>query len=126
MTTKIIFLFASAGAGVAVTLGAFAAHGLAGRVEERLIDNFYIGIEYQMYHCLALMLVAVLMRKWGSNVTLSLASCAFIFGVLLFSGGLYISTLTNMSWIALFIPVGGVCFVAGWCALFYSCYKNID
>ena len=126
MTTKISFLFASAGGALAVILGAIAAHGVDVGADKGLTENLNIGVEYQMYHCLALLMVAIVTRKWGSSVTLRVASGAFIFGILLFSGGLYISALTSITWIEQLIPLGGVCFIAGWCALFYSCYKSID
>ena len=126
MTTKISFLFASVGGAVAVILGAIAAHGVDAGVDKEVTENLKIGVEYQMYHCLALFMVAIVTGKWGSNVTLRVSSYAFIFGILLFSGGLYISALTSISWIEQLIPVGGVCFIVGWLALFYSCYKSID
>ncbi len=126
MTSKVGFLFGSAGSGLGVVLGAYAAHGLEGKLEERLINFFLTGVEYQMYHCLVLLLVAMLMRQWGTSITLGLASFAFILGVLFFSGGIYLFVLTNELWLKPLIPLGGLCFVFGWCLFFYSCFRSID
>ena len=126
MIIKISFLFAAAAGGLAVVLGAFGAHGLSGRIEERLFETFQTAVEYQMYHCLALMMVAILMREWGRSLALDIASYAFILGVLLFSGSLYGLVLTNMEWLGPVTPVGGLCFIVGWSALVCSGFQIID
>ena len=126
MIIKISFLFAAAAGGLAVVLGAFGAHGLRGRIEERLFETFQTAVEYQMYHCLALMMVAILMRQRGRSLALDIASYAFILGVLLFSGSLYGLALTNMEWLGPVTPVGGLCFIVGWSALVCSGFQIID
>ena len=126
MIIKISFLFAAAAGGLAVVLGAFGAHGLRGRIEERLFETFQTAVEYQMYHCLALMMVAILMRERGRSLALDIASYAFILGVLLFSGSLYGLVLTNMGWLGPVTPVGGLCFIVGWSALVCSGFQIID
>ena len=126
MIIKISFLFAAAAGGLAVVLGAFGAHGLRGRIEERLFETFQTAVEYQMYHCLALMMVAILMRERGRSLALDIASYAFILGVLLFSGSLYGLVLTNMEWLGPVTPVGGLCFIVGWSALVCSGFQIID
>ena len=126
MTIKITFLFAAAAGALAVVLGAFGAHGLRGRIEERLFETFQTAVEYQMYHSLALMMVAILMREWGRSLALDIASYAFILGVLMFSGSLYGLVLTNMEWLGPVTPVGGLCFIVGWSALICSGFQIID
>ena len=126
MIIKISFLFAAAAGALAVVLGAFGTHGLRGRIEERLFETFQTAVEYQMYHSLALMMVAILMREWGRSLALDIASYAFILGVLLFSGSLYGLVLTNMGWLGPVTPVGGLCFIVGWSALVCSGFQIID
>ena len=126
MIIKISFLFAAAAGALAVVLGAFGAHGLRGRIEERLFETFQTAVEYQMYHSLALMMVAILMREWGRSLALDIASYAFILGVLMFSGSLYGLVLTNMEWLGPVTPVGGLCFIVGWSALVCSGFQIID
>ena len=126
MIIKISFLFAAAAGALAVVLGAFGAHGLRGRIEERLFETFQTAVEYQMYHSLALMMVAILMREWGRSLALDVASYAFILGLLLFSGSLYGLALTNMEWLGPVTPVGGLCFIVGWSALVCSGFQIID
>ena len=126
MIIKISFLFASFGGGLAVLLGAFGAHGMVGRIEENLIDTFQTGVQYQMYHCLALLLVAIMMRQWGRSPILELSCYAFMLGIFLFSGSLYVLALKNIEWVRILPPFGGLFFVVGWCALFFSCYQSSE
>ena len=100
-----------------MALGAFGAHGLRGRIEERLLDTFQTAVQYQMIHALALLLVAVLMLQAGRSLTLDIAAGAFVVGILLFSGSLYGLVLTDMRWLGPVTPLGGLCFIAGWVAL---------
>ena len=126
MIIKVSFLFAAAGGGLAVLLGAFGAHGLRGRIEDRLLDSFQTGLEYQMYHCLALLVVGILMRESGISLSLEIASYAFMLGILLFSGSIYGLVFTNMKWLGLVTPFGGLSFVVGWCALLYNFLRSVD
>lgn len=96
---------------LSVMLGAFAAHGLKSRLSEYSLAIFKTAAEYQMFHGLALIAVAVLI-KWGIN--LNWAGNFFIAGTLLFSGSLYLLALTGMKWLGPITPIGGVCFILGW------------
>lgn len=126
MIVKITFLFAAAAGGLAVVLGAFGAHGLRGKVEDRLLETFQTAVEYQMFHSLALLVVAVLMQQWGRSLSLEITSYAFMLGMLLFSGSLYGLVLTEMKWLGPVTPIGGLCFIVGWLALLYAGFQNID
>ncbi len=108
-------------AGVGVVLGAFAAHGLAGRLEAVKLEAFRTGVHYQMLHALALLLVAALAR--GDLVAASgarVASICFLIGVLLFSGSLYGLALGGPRWLGPVTPLGGTFFIAGWAALVWA------
>ncbi|WP_394192236.1 DUF423 domain-containing protein [Pseudoalteromonas atlantica] len=96
---------------LSVVLGAFAAHGLKSRVSEYAIGVFKTAAEYQMFHGLALIAVAILI-KWGLNLTS--AGCFFIAGILLFSGSLYLLAVTGWKWLGPITPLGGLCFIVGW------------
>lgn len=99
---------------LSVVLGAFAAHGLKSRISEYALGVFKTAAEYQMFHGLALIAVAILI-KWG--LTLNWVGGFFIAGTLLFSGSLYLLALTGIKWLGPITPIGGVCFVIGWVIL---------
>jgi len=100
----------------AVTLGAFAAHGLKSRLPLDLLAVFQTGVQYQMFHALALLALAVLAKQVISN-TLLLAGVLFVLGILLFSGSLYLLALTGTRALGMITPIGGLAFLGGWVCL---------
>ena len=114
---SLIVIAAGISGGLGVALGAFGAHGLRGKVEERLLETFQTAVQYQMIHALALLIVATMMLQSGRNLTLDIAAGAFVVGILLFSGSLYGLVLTDMRWLGPVTPLGGLCFIVGWAAL---------
>nr|WP_298452664.1 DUF423 domain-containing protein [uncultured Marinobacter sp.] len=101
----------------AVMAGAFGAHGLRNLVSERSLDVFQTAVTYQMYHAIALVLVALLTGFGLSRRLLGLAAGFFVVGILLFSGSLYTLVLTDLRWVGPVTPMGGVCFMIGWILL---------
>ncbi len=106
-----------------VALGAFGSHALRGQVSEQLLNAWKTGVEYQLYHALALMLVAVLQIQRPELAGLKFASGAFTAGILLFSGSLYLLTLTQISKLGIITPFGGTALMAGWLALLIAAWQ---
>jgi uncharacterized membrane protein YgdD (TMEM256/DUF423 family) len=108
---------------LAVTLGAFGAHGLKKIVPPETVATFETGVRYQFYHTFALLAVAILFEKFSAR-SLKIAGICFITGIVLFSGSLYILTLlqaTNtvgLRGIGAITPIGGLFFITGWILLF--------
>jgi len=116
---KVIRAAAISGA-LAVCIGAFGAHGL----EDLLIQNgrlatFETAVKYQFYHSLALLLVGLLMQNNLSKY-LTWTTNFFALGILVFSGSLYVLSMTNFTWLGAITPIGGVFFIFGWLALYKS------
>ncbi|MBR8842126.1 DUF423 domain-containing protein [Pseudoalteromonas sp. JC3] len=106
---------------LSVALGAFAAHGLKGRLSDYAIGIFNTAAQYQMTHGLAIIATAFLI-KWGLKV--QVAGGFFIAGVLLFSGSLYLLALTGMKWLGPITPIGGTCFLIAWILLIVQAAKS--
>ncbi|MDQ2076666.1 DUF423 domain-containing protein [Marinimicrobium sp. ABcell2] len=122
-----VFLLISALCGLtSVALGAFAAHGLRDRLEPVLLAAFQTGVQYQMYHALALLGLAALLRIMGPSPWLSAAGWLFVAGVVLFSGSLYALALGGPRWLGPVTPLGGLCFLLGWAALTVFAFKNFN
>lgn len=98
---------------IAVACGAFAAHGLSGRLEPHALQTFETAARYHMYHALAIGLAAFLPRGIGAQW----ASGLFLAGIVLFSGSLYLLALTAWRPLAFVTPIGGLAFLAGWAVL---------
>ena len=99
--------------GLAVASGAFAAHGLQGRIDAQALQTFETGARYHMYHALAIGLAALATRDAAAGAAVSAAGF-FLAGILLFSGSLYLLALTGVRAFGLVTPFGGVCFLIGW------------
>ena len=108
---------------VAVTLGAFGAHGLRGRLVPDMLMTFEIGVRYQMYHALGLLAVGLALSRWPSS-GVALAGWLFIAGTLVFSGSLYGLSLTGQRWLGAVTPVGGAAFIAGWITLAWAVWAR--
>ena len=110
------FAVGAIAAAIGITFGAFGAHALKSRVTEDLLSIFEIGVRYQMYHALGLLAVAWADERWPGSL-LNASGWLFVLGILLFSGSLYLMTLTGARWLGAITPVGGLCFILGWIAL---------
>ncbi len=102
---------------IAVAAGAFGAHALKSRLDPETLAIFETAARYQMYHALALIAVGILDDRMPS-MWLSLSGWSFLAGILIFSGSLYVLTLTGTHWLGAITPIGGVAFLAGWFLLF--------
>ena len=109
--------------GVAVAVGAFGAHGLQGRVSPEMLNVFEVGVRYQMYHALALVLLGLFAGRGPSPAPIEVppgvgpAAWLFLAGIVLFSGSLYALVLTGTRWLGAITPLGGLAFIAGWLLL---------
>ena len=116
--TQIFLSVAAVLGGLSVAAGAFASHALRDQISERSLAIFETGARYQMYHALALLLVALLISRQESPPTTLIASgWLFIIGIAIFSGSLYALSLTGVKYLGAITPFGGAAFIAGWCAL---------
>jgi uncharacterized membrane protein YgdD (TMEM256/DUF423 family) len=115
LLTRVFLTLAAILAGLAVAAGAFASHALKERLTERALEIFETAARYQMYHALALFLVAVLLSRADNGLLpLSVAGYAFIAGIAIFSGSLYALSLTGIKWLGAITPLGGAAFLLGW------------
>ncbi|MAD88753.1 MAG: hypothetical protein CMK64_03550 [Pseudoalteromonas sp.] len=119
--TKLFLLIGSAYCMLSVILGAFAAHGLKKHASEYAVDIFKTAAEYQMFHGLALILVAMLIKQ---GLKLNASGWLFTFGTILFSGSLYLLALTEWRFLGPITPIGGVCFILGWLLLMIKAAKH--
>jgi len=102
---------------LAVGAGAFGAHALKARLAPDLLAIFETGARYQMYHALALVLVALVQVKAAPSALLAWSGWLFVAGTVLFSGSLYVLALSGVRWWGAVTPLGGLAFLAGWALL---------
>ena len=99
--------------------GAFGAHALRSRLPADLLLVFEVGVRYQMYHALALILLGLGEGRLNPGPA-RFAGIAFTLGIALFSGSLYALAFTGVRWLGAITPLGGLLFLGGWAALIAS------
>ena len=97
---------------LAVALGAFGAHALQGLLEaSRHTETWKTAVQYHLAHSLALLMVAL------AGVEFRRAAWCWLAGTVLFSGSLYLLSVTGVKWLGAVTPFGGLLLLAGWAAL---------
>ena len=103
---------------LAVGIGAFGAHGLEPVLQTyNRVETFETAVKYHFYHTLAILLVGMLIAFGKGNKLLRASVWCFLIGILIFSGSLYILSVTNITWLGAVTPIGGLAFIAGWILL---------
>jgi uncharacterized membrane protein YgdD (TMEM256/DUF423 family) len=116
---RTFLLLGAVAAFLAVTLGAFGAHGLRGRLSPELMAVFQTGVQYHMFHALALLIVSAALPRMDGWLVHT-AGWAFVAGIVLFSGSLYALALTGATMLGAITPLGGVAFLVGWACLAFA------
>ncbi len=125
---KIFLTYGSIFGILGVILGAMGAHALKSQLSSEQLVSYETGVKFQMYHAIALILIALLIDKLD-NKSLRYSGYFFIAGVFLFSGSVYLLSLKNVlgieNWTFLgpITPFGGVCFIIGWIFILLAAIK---
>ncbi len=116
-------------AALSIILGAFGSHLLKKFLDQAALDTFEIGIRYQMFHALALIVLGISHRKFSVS-RLNIALWLMVVGVIIFSGSLYaLSTRSiwgsdDFKFIGAITPLGGLSFILAWLILFFGGFSN--
>ena len=110
--------------GLGVALGAFGAHALRATLSTQDLATFEIGVRYQMYHALALLAVGWAAARWPGHTSLTVSGWAFVLGILVFSGSLYVLVLTGHRWLGAVTPLGGLALMVGWALLAWTAFRG--
>lgn len=117
---RLFFAIAALLGALSVAGGAFGAHALKGTLSESALSSFETGIRYQMYHAIALLVVAALIHQYPEAKSLVTVGGCFVVGVVLFSGSLYGLSLGSIKALGPVTPLGGVAFIIGWSLLAWN------
>jgi|SRR5690625_267511 len=122
MILKALVLIGALYGFISVALGAFGAHGLEGKISEDALKTWEKAVQYQMFHAISIIVTGLALTKFQSG-TLLFSGWAFVIGVLLFSGSLYVYSTTGIRMLAMITPFGGVIFLIGWILFGYAMMK---
>ena len=107
----------------AVVFGAFGAHALRDRLDAHAMGIFETAVQYHFYHSLALLAVGVIALSQPQTVLLKSSGWLFFLGILIFSGSLYVLSITGLRWLGAITPLGGLAFIGGWACLAATGWK---
>lgn len=110
---------------IAVAMGAFGAHIVQDILSPDRFDVYQTAVEYHFYHALGLILLGIISYQLPQNKWLSLSGYCLISGIIIFSGSLYVLTLTDTGWLGAITPLGGIAFILGWIFLAIGVAKDV-
>jgi len=122
---KTFIIIGAINAFLSVALGAFGAHALEGKISKKYIDIWNTGVLYQMFHAIGIIIVGVLMGNVAPTSLLSWSGWLMLIGTILFSGSLYVLSLSGIKVLGAITPLGGVSFLAAWVLLIVFAAKTL-
>jgi len=120
---KLFITLGSLSGMLAVVFGAFGAHGLRGRLDAYAMGVYETAVQYHFYHSLALLAVGVIALSQPHTAMLRSSGWLFLVGILIFSGSLYLLSVSGIKWLGAITPLGGLAFIAGWACLAVTGWK---
>ena len=121
---KFIIILAAVNGFLAVSIGAFAAHMLRDRLSPELLNTFQTGVQYHMYHALGLFGIGLMMLNFPASNLLRISAYLMMAGIVLFSGSLYLLSITGIRWLGAITPLGGLCFLTAWALIVWFATKQ--
>lgn len=113
-TAKLFLILGGINAALVVMLGAFGAHGLKARLTAEMLAVYQTGVHYHLFHALALLAVGLVASQIADSVWLKWSGWLMLLGIILFSGSLYVLSVSGLRWLGMVTPFGGVAFIAAW------------
>lgn len=126
MNSKNLLISGASFMALAVCFGAFGAHIVQDMLTPDRFDVFKTAVEYHFYHAIGLLILGLISQRTESSKWIQWSGYSMIAGILIFSGSLYILTLTDTSWLGAVTPLGGFAFILGWLFLIVSILKHPD
>ncbi|KMK95833.1 DUF423 domain-containing protein [Rossellomorea marisflavi] len=122
---KTFIIIGAINAFLSVALGAFGAHALEGKISAKYIETWNTGVQYQMFHAIGILIIGVMLGNLAPSSLLSWSGWLMLIGTILFSGSLYVLSLSGIKVLGAITPLGGVSFLAAWVLLIIFATKNL-
>ncbi|HEY4553685.1 MAG TPA: DUF423 domain-containing protein [Bacillaceae bacterium] len=122
---KTFIILGAINAFLAVGLGAFGAHALEGKLEPKYLEVWKTGVTYQMFHALGLIAIGILSGNVQASSLLGWSGWAMLIGIILFSGSLYVLSISGIRVLGAITPFGGVAFLISWVLLIVFAVKHV-
>ncbi len=122
---KLFLIIGSITMALAVGLGAFGAHGLKEILTDEMLDIFETGVKYHFYHAIGLLVIALVAQLIPNSSLLQWSGWLMLAGIIIFSGSLYVLSISGIRWMGAITPIGGLCFILAWILLTLASWQNL-
>lgn len=102
---------------LSVAIGAFGAHMLKESIGADAIAVYETGVQYHMIHAIGLLIIGLTAGQLGPSTKLKWAARLLFIGIIVFSGSLYVLSISGIKILGAITPIGGVAFIVGWLLL---------
>ena len=124
-TAKLFLILGGINAALVVMLGAFGAHGLKTRMTAEMLAVYQTGVHYHLFHALGLLGVGLVATQIADSVYLRWSGWLMLVGIILFSGSLYVLSVSGLRWLGMVTPFGGLAFIAAWIVFVIAIAKSV-
>ena len=121
---KLFIILGALNGFIAVALGAFGAHGLEGKIPDKYLETWQTAVQYQMFHAVGLLVIGLLAGKISSPL-INWSGWLMLIGIILFSGSLFVLSVTQIKVLGAITPLGGVSFLVAWILMIIAAYKYL-
>jgi uncharacterized membrane protein YgdD (TMEM256/DUF423 family) len=111
---RTFLILGAANAALAVLLGAFGAHSLKTHLATEMMAVYQTGLQYHLFHALGLLAVGFALKQIGDSAWLRWSGWLMLAGIFIFSGSLYLLSITGLRWSSAVTPLGGIAFITAW------------
>jgi uncharacterized membrane protein YgdD (TMEM256/DUF423 family) len=123
-TAKLFLILGGFNATLVVLLGAFGAHALKARLSTEMLAVYQTGVHYHLFHALGLIAVGLVATQISDSSYLRWSGWLMLVGIILFSGSLYLLSVSGLRWLGMITPFGGISFIIAWILFVVSIVKS--
>lgn len=124
-TAKVFLILGGFNAALVVLLGAFGAHGLKARMTAEMLAVYQTGVHYHLFHALGLIALGLAATQIPASPYLKWSGWLMLVGIILFSGSLYVLSVSGLRWLGMVTPFGGMAFIAAWVVFVVAILKAV-
>ena len=123
-TAKLFLILGGLNAALVVMLGAFGAHGLKAKLTADMLAVYQTAVHYHLFHALGLLAVGLVATQIADSAWLKWSGWLMLIGIILFSGSLYVLSVSGLRWLGMVTPFGGLAFIAAWIVFVIAIVKS--
>lgn len=123
-TARLFLALGGINAALVVALGAFGAHGLKARLTPDMLAVYQTGVHYHLFHALGLLALGLVATQIPDSPYLRWSGWLMLAGIVLFSGSLYVLSVSGLRWLGAVTPFGGLSFIVAWALFVVAVFKS--